>query len=183
MKGLRFLLLGMAICLASGVKAQFYDSADDIYYYLEYKHEYTEPQFQGLGYNTHVVLIPRVKNYSEDDNYAEVVIFNFDGKKAAVLGCDQVYVIKHYMKSSSTYFEDKVETTEYGLKYESSTSNTVYTTTNYTPIKSYSFSNDRSSLIISYGNEESYDKHYYKKVDKSFFKVGRSRTPSGTMHE
>ena len=36
MKAKRLLFLVMAICLASGVKAQFYDSADDIYYYLEY---------------------------------------------------------------------------------------------------------------------------------------------------
>ena len=175
------MLLGLAIFLTSGVKAQFYDSADDIYYYVKYKHEYTDPQIQGFGWDAKVVLIPKSKDYREDDNFAEVIVFNFDGKKAAVLGCDKVYNIKKHLKESSSYYEDKVEITEYGLNYISSSSNIVYASSDY----SYSFSNDRRLLIQSYKtrNENNYDRCYYKQVDKSFFKVGRSRTPSGTMHE
>lgn len=61
MKAKRLLLLVMAICLASGVKAQFYDEPDDIYYYVS---------CDGNG-------------QVDDDGY--VLIFNFDGNKACEL--------------------------------------------------------------------------------------------------
>ena len=64
----------MAICFASGVKAQFYDSADDIYYYISYD-ETTNP-----GY------LPN----------RWVYIFNFDGKKACWwgYGATKDYIVK-----------------------------------------------------------------------------------------
>lgn len=42
MKTKRLLFLVMAICLASGVRAQFYDGPDDIYYYVEEFNEYED---------------------------------------------------------------------------------------------------------------------------------------------
>ena len=42
MKGLRFLLLGLAICLASGMKAQIYNS--DVLFYVESDSRLTNPQ-------------------------------------------------------------------------------------------------------------------------------------------
>lgn len=42
MKGLRFLLLGLAICLASGVRAQIYNS--DVLFYVEETSSLTNPQ-------------------------------------------------------------------------------------------------------------------------------------------
>ena len=189
MKGLRFLLLSMAICLASGVKAQFYDSADDIYYYVEYKDG----------------------NFVENGN---VRIFNFDGQKAAVLNSKGNYFesianVKSNIASSPDYYESKVETTEYSLKYKSYNSYsfrlsfTEYTEnanpafgttpTNVNDTYTYKFSSDRiycyeeregSGYHVNWGRTEKRNfKKEYKKVDKSYFKVGRSRTPSGTMHE
>lgn len=167
------MLLGMAICLTSGVKAQFYDSADDIYYYVEYK-----------------------DGECVTDGYAR--IFNFDGKKAALLNMYKnngvgpytapVRVVKANIKNNPTFYEDLVETTEYSVKFSHGT---VYTH-NYEFIDGYShntrflsytyrFSSDRNYLYVS-SNDYS-GEITYKRVDKSFFKVGRSRTPSGTMHE
>ena len=62
MKGFRFLLLAMAICLASGVKAQFYDGPDDIYYYVACD-DYMKPKENGYA-----------------------IVLNFDGNKACDLG-------------------------------------------------------------------------------------------------
>ena len=104
MKGLRFLLLGMAICLASGVKAQFNDSADDIYFYVEYK----DGSFVDNG---------------------RVLIFNFDGAKAAELTgrfdrlgiwdreATKVNDVKDNLRKSPIYYDEKVETQEYELIY------------------------------------------------------------------
>lgn len=180
MKGLRFLLLGLAICFTSGVKAQFYDSADDIYYYLMYEFEtdipYLDP-WSGQRKLRHKVI--KYDDSKEGDEVLRVLIFNFDGNKAARLAdFSKMSSVKDYLQKSSTYFEDIVETTEYTLKYTSSSSGIVYKDAYYT----YTFSNDRNTLV-SIDNNHNYIKRYYKRVDKSFFKIGRSRTPSGTMHE
>lgn len=184
MKGLRFLLLGLAVCLASGVKAQFYDSADDIYYYVTYKNgEYTNG----------------------------CLVFNFDGKKGCVLNeyindegnvvSYTVDKIKNLIRERPTYFEEQTEILEYKLQYSS---NNTYTSTSiykdnyydnvlhiqrseiYNEIYSYRFSNDRKTLYYTCkerDNKVGTTERTYKLVDKSFFKVGRSRTPSGTLHE
>ena len=186
----RFLLLVMAICLASGVKAQFYDSADDIYYYVQCD-KYGEIMQDGL-----------------------VLIFNFDGKKAVVLNQHEIYfdlikTVKTNIKSNPNYYEDKVETEEYNLNYSSyntysmnvecsgyvENANPMFGTSEaiYSRTYTYEFTNSRndceqkisgSTVYVAWGrssNTNSVTK--YKKVDKSFFKVGRSRTPNGTMHE
>ena len=175
MKELRFLLLVTVICLASGVKAQFYDSADDIYYYVEWKNG----------------------KYG-----ADVYIFNFDGRKAC-RWYNSVVLMKDYLKRNPSYYEEKVETADYSfLKYI--TYNT-YQEGNSEYYINYQFSSDRQTLTEirhyhkfeqveewwgGYPITRSVDRGFvdevfgiYKKVDKSFFKVGRSRTPSGTLHE
>lgn len=197
MKAKRLLFLVMAICLASGVKAQFYDSADDIYYYVEYKDG----------------------NYVTDGN---VLIFNFDGKKACKLGDSIVRSLKDLMKTNPNYYDEKVETSEYdfvykylsGVVYERKCDPRRYVrypSWNVTEIvdetkyERYAFSSDRSlcydkSYTVSDILETTYldlngsfhtkrseteksPVRTYKKVEKSFFRVGRSRNPSGTMHE
>lgn len=190
MKAKRLLFLVVAVCLASGVKAQFYDGADDIYYYVEYK--------DGII----------VEN-------GKVFVFNFDGRKAAILssafgknsvsykgyvgGNTSVNDVKSYLKSSPLYYEEKVESTEYELEYTSSNMYQCKSTETGRSGQAYAnftFSSDRNTLEYFhhywytdplnrlngyYGWDDV--KKTYKRVDKSFFKVGRSRTPSSTLHE
>jgi len=175
MKKRRLLFIVMAICLASGVKAQFNDSADDIYYYVECD-----------------------KDGQIKDN-GQVYIFNFDGHKA----CYWNYVVssvKGYLQSNPSYFEEKVETTEYDLKYTSG--NTYRKKDGGDAFRDFKFSYSRSSMTetrhwekteVPYWNGlPAYGMAYkkwvdditnYKKVEKSFFKIGRSRTPNNTMYE
>lgn len=184
MKGLRFLLLGIAICFVCGVKAQFYDSANEICYYVTY----------------------------ENDQYTNgALVFNFDGKNGCILNQYQndegnyllytVDKIKSLIKEKPTFFEDQIEVGDYRLSY---TTNNTYScssvykdtyydsqlqslrTVIYNEINTYQFSSDRS--ILYYKCEErdhkvGITKRTYKRVDKSYFKLGRSRTPSGIMHE
>lgn len=78
MKAKRLSFLVMAMCLASGVKAQFYDSADDIYFYL----------LESDGGSKSI--------YS-----SEVLVFNFDGRKACQLRGAGVEYIKKGVKRKS----------------------------------------------------------------------------------
>ena len=191
MKAKRLLLLVMAICLASGVKAQFYDEPDDIYYYVS---------CDGNG-------------QVDDDGY--VLIFNFDGNKACELAglfevdpytsrtYPDVTDVKRALQKNQSYYDEKIENTEYRLKYDSGTTykghhhidyvnpmgNNVWCEESYT----FEFLDNRNKLIqretrsfgqgFSYTSKGTPDRTIFKKVSKSFFKVGRSRTPSGTMHE
>lgn len=192
MKGLRILLLGLAICLASGVKAQFYDSADDIYFYVKCGDD-GQPKENGY-----------------------VFIFNFEGRKAAELSgalndpipnkpreYPVVSDVKKNLQRSQTYYDEKVENTEYKIEYVSGTTYKGNTYVEYFAPNGYQawfgeyftfdFSNNREILSLSrtvslgnYGtgfNSSNTKQETYKKVDKSFFRVGRSRTPSGAMHE
>lgn len=191
MKELRFLLLCLVICLASGVKAQFYDSADDIYYYVSCD---KNGQVQENGY---------------------VLIFNFDGNKACELAglfevdpysprtYPEANDVRKALQKNQAYYDEKMENTEYRLKYDSGTTykgshhidyvnpmgNNVWCEESYV----FEFLENRNKLIetetrsfgqgFSYTSKGSPDKTIFKKVSKSFFKVGRSRTPSSTMHE
>lgn len=191
MKAKRLLLLVMAICLASGVEAQFYDSADDIYYYVE-----CNDNGQAL-------------------ENGDVVIFNFDGNKACDLsgflqllweneelnimrhGCE-VDDVKTRMRKNMMYYEDMVENEEYKLRHVSGnkyrgTTNTLSWTG---PMGNNCWQRETHIFDFSYDRESMTDNiertshmgtisaaKKFVKVDKSFFKVGRSRTPSGTMHE
>ena len=155
MKAKRLLLLVMAICLTSGVKAQFYDGPDDIYYYIE-------------------------DQTSTNDKF--VLVFNFDGHKACCW-CTLLSYIKDYLKDNPSHYEDKVETTEYDLLYMSD--NTYKKKLSGGSYETFSFSTDRNRLIYNrYYSENKHDfKKIYKRVDKSEFRVGRSRTPSGKLYE
>ena len=167
------MLLGLAICLAIGVKAQFYDGPDDIYYYVEYK-------------NGECV----------NDGYARV--FNFDGNKGCLLNMYMkdgagpytapVRIVKANIKENPTYYEDLVETSEYTVKYSHGSTYTHsydfidgYSHKTKSLKYNYKFSSDRNFLYVS--SNDYTGEIIYKKVDKSFFKVGRSRTPSNKLHE
>jgi len=186
MKAKRLLFLVVAICLANGVRAQFYDGPDDIYYYVEYK----------------------------DGNYVEdgmVWIFNFDGQKGAVLNRDGNTIWPTYLKTikdkirlAPSFYENQIENTEYDLSYKYSAGGTTYQSKPYIydvyqshrgislkfkSIYEYQFTSDRNTLYSIQINDclsdktSSKSKRMLKRVNKSFFKVGRSRTPSGTMYE
>ena len=191
MKAKRLLFLVMAICLVSGVRAQFYDGPDDIYYYL------LETE------NGRVVSKKEQRVY----------IFNFDGRKAAMLNLktnssdDKFVDVQSNLQRNPNYYEEKVETVSYDMEYKSSSYKTIYVLEHTTHIMdiggtghvwvteyfdTFEFSSDRNTLSlnrISKGhaaNGTPYtdnDKLVFKKVDKSYFRVGRSRTPSGTMYE
>lgn len=184
MKAKRLLFLVMAICFASGAKAQFYDSADDIYYYL--------------------LESKNGKTVSIKDQI--VYIFNFDGRKAARLGTDSPQYVQERLQENPDYYAEKVETTKYDLEYSSSSYGTCYkqeytsrTWDSFAGItwvhnynNTYEFSSSRSTLTLNkivkghMANGTPYtdnDILVFKRVNKSFFKVGRSRTPSGTLYE
>lgn len=187
MKAKRLLILVMAICLTSGVRAQFYDNADDICYYVE------------------------VGDDGEFRDNGAVRIFNFDGRKAALLNFralsdswewDNVSEVKKKIKSNPDYYEYKVENNEYDLHFSSSNSyvhkislsifDSIVGRQDNDETHTYSFSSDRKTCTEnvagvwknSFNNAHkfSFDRKY-KRVNKNYFKVGRSRTPSGTMYE
>lgn len=193
MNKMRLLCLVMAICFTNGAKAQFYDRADEIYFYAAY----------------------------EDGGFVEkpaVIVFNFDGRKAAILNWNEsglswtgIEDIKSKMKISTNYFEQQVETTDYDLKYVSYNKYSVSkryvgVCQNANPVFGSSEVIDERNIIFEFSSSRDYCdvveegttifpnwpphlnrsftyKYKYKRVDKSFFKVGRSRTPSGTLHE
>ena len=170
----------MAICLTSGVKAQFYDGPDDIYYYVSCD-----------------------KDGQVKEN-GSVYIFNFDGRKACYWS-SSVSSVKRSLQSNPSYYEEKVETTEYILKYDSY--NTYRKNDRGDEYRDFYFSSSRNNLTETHHYQETIvpeqwvfgvgiikqygyaykqwtdKKTEYKKVEKSFFKIGRSRTPSSTMYE
>ena len=181
MKAKRLLFLVMAICLASGVKAQFYDGPDDIYYYL----------------------VESNNGNSVNRENADIYIFNFDGRKACQLAKESLKRVQERLRENPDYYNEKIETTEYKMEYKYSSSGTCYVrhdswtfdgpvgprfcNATYT----YTFSNDRNSLTLkdvteSGGPAGPYNEtriYKLKKIDRSTIKVGRSRTPNGTMYE
>ena len=188
MKAKRLLFLVMAICLVSGVRAQFYDSADDIYYYIE---EYEEgPEFSYAYFGAIPQYTGRKKREIPEEDKKHVLIFNFDGTKAVSFTGgvgDYPPDIKKNLSKKASWYEDMMETTEYKIKYvSSSSSETKYYYHDYRI--TYIFSKDRSCLRSVQKWDDSrgdYDEsvRVYKRINKSYFKVGRSRTPSGTMYE
>lgn len=170
MKAKRLLFLVMAICLASGVKAQFYDSADDIYYYVE---DVTKKTIVTRDNGTTYTLAA--------PNDPGAWIFNFDGRNACGFGYGGVSMVKGYLKENPNYFEEKIETEEYDVVFSEATATEIIYKSG---ISTFKFSKDRKTLVIKshYSWGEIWTS-YYNKVDKSYFKVGRSRTPSNTLHE
>lgn len=185
MKAKRLLFLVMAICLASGAKAQFYDSADDICYYVCEYSEVDEYIWSGSifdkGYYT-----GKTVQHKHEGNDAKVLIFNFDGTKAALLcsnNATSVSEVKSNIGKAASYYEDKVETTEYTLRYEPSS--TLGVTYKKNDTERFIFSSDKNSLreLWTYTDGSHPRSWVYKRVDKSYFKIGRYRTPSGTIYE
>lgn len=202
MNKIRLLCLVMAICFTSGAKAQFYDRADEIYYYKLIR-SYSEKFRQVVLPNGMPTLNYEktgkieVSDYVDDNS--EVSIWNFDGRKAAQLDRQSLSVTKERMQKSPSYSEDLVETSDYNWKYISDSSYLREMKSKYSWLSSYLprygtmyerngrpviFSSDRYKMYevtdLGFGHCYIYE---YKRVDKSFFKVGRSRTPSGTLHE
>ena len=184
----RILIVFIAMCLTSIVNAQFYDGADDIYYYVE-----------------------------EGDNPNLCFIFNFDGRKACVLnqytetttyygmygpevGTGTNYynfsTVKRMIKNNPNVFDDKVETLDYEMYYDSSSSSTyeVYmfrrTINRNGFVDKFAFTKDRKRLNVTQGyknngyiNRNATTKTYVL-VDKSYFRSGRSRNSNNNrMYE
>ena len=185
MKTKRILFLAMSKCLASGAKAQFYDSADEICYYVLYESERNDSRF---GHEKSATLPQHVTVY----------VFNFDGKKAAELNTygsgDDLGLVKRNLSFNPTHYDEKVETAVYDFEYDSTTGGEI---TYVRPIENtgkdkitFRFSRDRNMLQRIYEYKKSYyslsegcEIMRYKRVDKSYFKTGRSRTPSSGMYE
>ena len=184
MKAKRLFFLVMAICLTNGVQAQFYDGPDDIYYYVEEYNLADEYIWNGSinfsGYYTGKTL----KTFPKEGR-ATVYIFNFDGTKAALLGSRYVEEVKENLAKKTSYYEDKIETTEYRYNYVSSSASVVTYIYKDESTTLYNFSKDRNTLTIEYRHKDGSHTEYtiLKRVSKSYFRIGRSRTPSGTMYE
>ena len=118
-----------------------------------------------------------VRTDNPDHILKDVKVFNFDGEKACHWGYGTIKQVKDILKDNPNYFEDMIETTEYEVKYLSSYPQTQYQH-NYGAI--YIFSSDRKYCTHEYKSKVV---GKYERVGKSFFRVGRSRTPSGTMYE
>lgn len=184
MRNVKILLFGMAICLSNGLKAQFYDSADDIYYYVEEYYEYEESRIENKPFlGPQLVYTGKMIKKYPDPNHEIVKIFNFDGNQAAELTNIEhwrVKDIKEILKNNPNCYEEKVETTDYIYKYISSSSGIIYKNTSYENGFIFMFSSDRNKMTMTRkGNGNT----YFKRVDKNYFKVGRSRTPNNTLHE
>ena len=184
MKARRLLFLVMAICLASGVKAQFYDSADEICYFVEYKELYEETDAFGNG--TGIIK-------SREPEFPRALVFNFDGKKAAELNhycAVPISSVKDRLETNPNYYEEEVERSDYDWIYVSSSSEGVIyqgpCTTSSRSTVTHIFSHDRKTLIKKltcnlFSSTTSW--YYFKRVDKGYFKKGRSRTPSSGIYE
>ena len=210
MNKMRLLCLVMAIPFTCGVKAQFYDSADDIIFY-KLNRVYSRQVFTFMNYNTRPFSWDRslgelqVVNILDDNKEASVYIWNFDGHKATRLRDGySVNIAKEKLLKSSSFYEDLVETQDYDWTYSSASyverikndnnplndwmvsylpsHGTVYEKGSHT-IDMVIFSSDRNKMYRCDHEVVAEYLYEYKRVDKSFFKVGRSRTPSGKLHE
>ena len=175
----------MAVCLASSMKAQFYDSADDIYYYV----------------------LEETSDHKKDNCF----IFNFDGKRACVLSqhtstgtfntlwglqygqatdYHESKDVKRIIKNNPNFFVEKIETLDYDMYYDGSLSSLyeVYIfkrnwNGNIIADK-FEFSKDRSFVYVTLDYKKSYaSRQKCIRVDKSYFRSGRSRNPSSSLYE
>lgn len=165
-------MLFMMMCVVYTAKAQFYDSANEIYFY---------------------------KADNSENSNAYVLVFNFDGRKAALLEQTTCASIQSNLKNDMDYYGKLVETTDYSLKYESSASGTRYTTEKtysttglwlpgetwwHNTTTNYDFSSSRYTLTVSSKTiSQSYEiaqvaganpstresTSTYTKVDKNYF--------------
>ncbi|MBR1466736.1 MAG: hypothetical protein IJ607_10315 [Bacteroidaceae bacterium] len=174
------LLVCFITCTYAMSFAQFYDSADELYFYVD-----------------------------DTSNPDRCFIFNFDGTRACALNqhsgtstfigmygqnigsytdYDHFNTVRAKIKQNPNYYEDRVENLDYKMYYDSSASSsyTVYkfkrnwnqtTTTDV-----FEISPDRDYLYCNYGGGRNGSRKYIR-VDKSFFRSGRSRNVEGGMYE
>ena len=186
--------------------AQIEDRADEIHYFVKCEES-------DLMFDTE----PEVH-----DN-TEVLIFNFDGKKACLLnyvpgiGVDVLKKVKQNMRTNPDYYEDLVETNDYDVKYVTAElftyvyqldrqeiSHETITGNGLEIIHYYSdkyyiryFDSAPSSLkrvsdwvfycpaypLFPGAGKHIITENHFMKVPKSFFRSGRSKTPSKKMIE
>ena len=196
MKGLRFLLLSMGICLVSGVKAQFY-SSENVYCYQYVKTvndgvtsklsrtEFYFINFQKdmMGYTTESSLKQVRQRLLENPNYYKDRAINnlaeaYNKYKSSPAGLPtmgplaaSVTLIKFCSEYSSSKYTYR-NATSY-VRHPGNVMD-VYLTQNYWSelswgSKCYTFSRDRSELII-WSTSDSENRDYYKLVDTSSLK-------------
>ena len=153
----------------SSMVAQFYDSEDELYYYLQ----------EGSFANPNVY------------------VFNFDGEKAVDLvavdkSSNSMIIVKGRIKYNQNYYEDLVFNATYNMKYDANKSD--YNTTVYTrylppygPLPGiliiYKFSDDRENLTIL-GNTSK--PQTFKRIPKDYLieqEGRRSKANSGVIYE
>lgn len=159
----------MTIVSCFSMEAQFYDSEDELYFYL----------IEGTYANPYVY------------------VFNFDGEKAVDLvsvdkSSNSISIVKSRInEKNQNYYEDLVFNATYNMKYDANKSDyntTVYTRylpPNYGPgiLIIYKFSNDRENLTIL--NNTKYPQTY-KRIPKDYLieqKGRRSKANSGVIYE
>lgn len=111
--------------------------------------------------------------YLYRDETGKVWPFNFDGRKATVFGFDSSDGAELAIKEDPNYFEKRVFSVDYILKYNenmSTSSKIVYTKTyrsgfygEYITTTYYSFSRDRKTMTVTEGD-------YYRRTAVRIFK-------------
>lgn len=196
MKGLRFLLLGLAICFASGVRAQFYGS-ERVYCYqyvktindgINSKLSRTEFYFVNfqkdmMGYTTASNLKQVRQNILENpDYYSERAIKNladsYNRYKSSPAGLPTmgpaqatVTLIKYcdeYSTSKYTYRKATARACHTGNIWDTYGANNYWSKLSWGS-RCYTFSRDRSELII-WSTSDSENRDYYKLVDMESLK-------------
>lgn len=145
--------------------AQFYDAEDEIYFYVE------------VSRNGKIVQNP------------QSVVFNFDGEKATAFSTGGFYTvaisqISKKLSSDINYYEKKVFSVKYLLKYRQDKSSYNWTVYNYRQSGSHDYyihiSTDRNDMkLITLSSVNPTDERSFKRVDKNYFleKIDtRSRT-------
>ena len=165
-KSIFFLLVVLISTLSDNVAyAQFYDAEDEIYFYVE------------VSRNGKIVQNP------------QSVVFNFDGEKATTFSTGGFYPvgisqISQKLSSDINYYEKKVFSVKYLLKYRQDMSTSSWTVYNYRQSNSHDFyihiSTDRNDMkLITLSSVNPTDERSFKRVDKNYFleKIDtRSRT-------
>lgn len=162
MKGFRFLLLVMAICLASGVKAQFEDE-EKVYLYI-----YSERSIENGNTDITKVIFKNHNMYCSNENVKSI-------KSNLIKNSSYLDDIEYHINNPKRWSGSKGPRS-YNGALSTSSSRVVYTD-NYNGdafwgekgyTKHYAFSKDKKSLVTWIDGEE--DKYYYILVDESYFK-------------
>lgn len=177
----KFLLLACFVCTHALSFAQFYDSADDIYFYVD---DTSNPN-RCFVFNFDGTRACALNQYSETTTF-----YSFYGQNVgSYTNYQTVNAVRYKIKQNPNYYEDRVENLDYKMYYNSSASSASYTVYNFkrncnqtTITDTFKFSSDRSYLYSNYGGGREGTRKYIR-VDKSFFRTGRSRNVGGGMYE